>query len=219
MNLTKALITIAGIAAASSVASADIYVSEIYGGLDGEDGTLDWFEVTWNGVGSFDTGTLYYEDDSADPLNAGSMSSFILNTGESAVFLLGAGAADIADFTSIWGPITNVGVANGGGNLGQAGDGVFLFDGNNAGASLIASQSFTGDHNASLATWEFDGLGGAQYSAVGVNGAYESASFFNDNLGLPGDQASLIGSPGAVPAPGVLAIIGLSGLVASRRQR
>lgn len=217
MNLTRALISIAGIAAISGLASADVYVSEIYSGLSGDDGTSDWFEVTWNGAGTFDTGTLYYEDDSMDPLNAGALDSFILNTGESAVFLIDSGAADIADFLNIWGAVSNVGLAAGGGGLGQGGDGVFLYDGNSAGANLVTSQSFNDGHNTSLATWEFDGLGGAQYSVVGVNGAYESASFFNDNY--PGEQATLVGSPGAVPAPGVIALLGLGGIFASRRQR
>lgn len=219
MKLTQAFIALAGVITATGIASADLYISEIYAGLSGEDGTLDWFEVTWNGAGTFDTGTLWYEDDSMDPTNAGAVDSFILNTGESAVFLLGASAADLTDFTALWGSVSNLGSASGGGNLGQSGDGVFLYDGNTAGAALIASQSFIGDHNATLATWEFDGLGGAQYSAIGVNGAYESASFFNDNLGLPGDEASLIGSPGTVPAPGVLAMVGLGGLIAARRHR
>ncbi len=216
MKIAATLVVLAGIA---SVASADVYVSEIYGGLSGEDGTNDWFEVTYNGAGTFDTGSLFYEDDSADPTNAGAMTSFILSSGESAVFVLGADATDLATFTSIWGAVANLGSATGGGNLGQSGDGVFLYDGNSAGATLVTSQSFTGDHNTTFATWEFDAMGNAQYSVDGVNGAYTSASFFNDNLGLPNDEAALIGSPGAVPTPGTVALLAVGGLVGTRRRR
>jgi hypothetical protein len=216
MKIAATLVVLAGIA---SVASADVYVSEIYGGLSGEDGTNDWFEVTYNGAGTFDTGTLFYEDDSADPTNAGAMTSFILSSGESAVFVLGADATDLATFASIWGAVVNLGSADGGGNLGQSGDGVFLYDGNSAGATLVTSQSFTGDHNTTLATWEFDALGNAQYSVDGVNGAYTSASFFNDNLGAPNDSIALIGSPGAVPTPGTVALLAVGGLVGTRRRR
>ncbi len=216
MKIAATLVVLAGIA---SVASADVYVSEIYGGLSGEDGTNDWFEVTYNGAGTFDTGTLFYEDDSADPTNAGAMTSFILSSGESAVFVLGADATDLATFTSIWGAVANLGSASGGGNLGQSGDGVFLYDGNSAGATLVTSQSFSGDHNTTLATWEFDAMGNAQYSVDGVNGAYTSASFFNDNLGAPNDSIALVGSPGAVPTPGTVVLLAVGGLVGTRRRR
>ena len=39
------------------------------------------------------------------------------------------------------------------------------------------------------------------------------------NLGLPGDMASLVGSPGSVPTPGALALLGLGGLMGARRRR
>jgi len=52
-----------------------------------------------------------------------------------------------------------------------------------------------------------------------VNGAYESNAFFNDNLGLPGDQATLIGSVGTVPTPGSAALLLTGGLVGLRRRR
>lgn len=215
MNKIALLALIAG----TSAASADLAVTEIYAGLTGEDGTPDWFELTWTGVGTFDTGSLFFEDDSADPLNAGSMTSFVLNSGESAVFLLGGGAADITDFTNIWGSVANLGVANGGGNLGQGGDGVFLFDGNSAGANLIATASFPAYNGDELATFEIDAMGNASFSVAGVNGAYESNAFFNDNIGGANNEVTLIGSPGVVPTPGAAALLGLGGLMAGRRRR
>ena len=56
-------------------------------------------------------------------------------------------------------------------------------------------------------------------SVLGVNGAFASETFFNDNLGLPNNEATLVGSPGVVPAPGAAALLALGGLVGARRRR
>lgn len=209
-----ALLALIGVAGA---ASADLLITEVYAGVTGEDGTADWFEVTWTGAGSFDTGGLFYDDESADPtVNAG-LTSFILNTGESAVFLQDSDAIGIADFGAVWGSVANVGIAAGGGGLSQNGDGIFLFDGNTAGANEVASVlfgSFTG-----TATLEFDVLGNSQQSQIGINGAFASNTFFNDNIGGAEEEIFLIGSPGVVPAPGAVALLGLGGIVAGRRRR
>lgn len=215
----KKLMGIAVCAAAATVASADLYVSEIFCGLDGPDGTADWFEVTWTGAGTFDTGTLFFEDDSLDPLNAAQLSSIMLSTGQSAVFLISGNAADVSVFESIWGAGISVGLTDGPG-LGQGGDTVALYDGNFAGANLITSAAYPGNDGGQLETYAYDSLGNVSLSQVGVNGAYASNPFFNDNIGVgPDFMISLIGSPGAVPTPGAVALLGLGGLVATRRRR
>ena len=61
--------------------------------------------------------------------------------------------------------------------------------------------------------------GSAMLSVLGLNGGYESESFFNDNLGLPGDQATIIGSIGLVPTPGSASLLIIGGLVGMRRRR
>lgn len=215
-----ALGSIAGLA---GIASADLMVTEAFVGLSGEDGTVDWIELTNMGMAPLNTGDFKYDDDSADPLDAGTLDSFVLAPGESAVFLISDddGPSNDDDFTSalgefaaIWGDVDNVGLTNGGGNLGQGGDEVVIFD---AMDMIVASAVTPGDLSGELATIDF--VSGAALSQVGVNGAYESNPFFNDNLGLPNDQATLIGSPGAIPAPGAFAAMGVAGVAASRRRR
>lgn len=202
---------------ATGTASADLLITEIYAGVTGEDGTEDWFEVTWTGAGTFDTGTLFYDDESADPTVNAAMSSFILNTGESAIFLIDAGDAEVLTFQTVWGSVDNVGFTTGGGGLSQNGDSVFVFDGNTAGANEIASVAFDGF--SGTATLEFDAAGNSSISQIGVNGAYASNPFFNDNIGGANNEIFLIGSPGAVPTPGAVALLGLGGLLAGRRRR
>ncbi len=204
---------------AVGTASADLLITEVYAGITGEDGTEDWFEVTWTGAGTFDTGILFYDDESADPTVNAPLDSFVLNTGESAVFLQDGDAAAITTFLDIWGPVANVGIAAGGGGLSQNGDGIFLFDGNLPGANVIASVAFDGSFANSGATIVFDAAGNASSAMLGVDGAYESAMFFNDNIGGDDNMISLIGSPGVIPAPGAVALLGLGGLVAGRRRR
>ncbi|USN99739.1 MAG: PEP-CTERM sorting domain-containing protein [Phycisphaeraceae bacterium] len=212
--------TAIAIAAAAGVASAGIEITETWTGLSGEDGTQDWIEVTYYGPGTFDTGTIYYDDSSASVADGGLLDSFILSNGESAVFLLDTAPVDdltystaIEEFTAIWGPVLNLGHTNGGGGLGQSGDEAYLLDAANNILDVLAYAA-SGD----LAT--FEKLGGiTRLSVLGENGAYESNPFFNDNLGLPDDTATLIGSPGAVPAPATVALLGLAGLGAASRRR
>lgn len=215
----KKAMGIAVLAVAASLASADLYISEIYCGLDGADGTADWFEVTWTGAGTFDTGALFFEDDSLNPLNAVQLSSIVLSTGQSAVFLISGNAGDITVFQSIWGNGAAVGLTNGPG-LGQGGDTVALYDGNSAGANTITSAAYPGNDGGQLETYAYDSLGNVSLSQAGVNGAYVSNPFFNDDLGVgPDFMISLIGSPGVVPAPAAGVLLGLGGFVATRRRR
>ncbi|MEZ6242753.1 MAG: hypothetical protein R3B57_06885 [Phycisphaerales bacterium] len=216
--MSKAIVSLLGVAGLCAVASADLQITEAFVGLDGEDGTADWFEVTWTGVGTFDTGTLWYDDDSADFGSAVQLSSIILNSGDSAVFLIG-GAGEIATFASVWGAGGNIGLATGGAGLGQSGDAVTLFDG---GGTLVDAVNTVGDHTLSgsmVFTFQYDDAGVQSDSVLGVNGAYESNQFFNDNLGVAGDMISIVGSPANLPTPGALALLGLGGLTATRRRR
>ncbi|MEZ6191750.1 MAG: lamin tail domain-containing protein [Phycisphaerales bacterium] len=211
-------IATAGLFAAT--AQANLQITEAWTGLSGEDGTGDWIEITNFGAGPIDTGIYYYDDDSASVASGGQLDSFILAPGESAIFLID-GPADgvtyataIEEFLAIWGPVANVGLTNGGGGLGQGGDVINLLDAANNVIDSLAYAS-SGD----LATFDdSDGDGIAPLSVLGVNGAYASATFFNDNLNLPNDQATLIGSPGVVPEPASLLLAGLGGLVLMNRR-
>ncbi|MFI4897463.1 MAG: hypothetical protein ACIARR_06525 [Phycisphaerales bacterium JB059] len=207
---------IAGMVAVSALgagAMADIEITEAFVGLSGEDGTSDWFEITWTGAGTFDTGTLWYDDDSADFASADQLSSIILNTGESAVFIIDD-ASGFADFTAVWGGGILLGFADGSG-LGQGGDGITLFD---AGGTIIESVVTVGEHTGVggvFATFQYDAAGNQTDSVLGVNGAYQSGVFMDEDEGA----RSLIGSPGRVPAPGSAALLALGGLVGARRRR
>jgi len=210
---------------AAGSASAQVQITEIYPGITGEDGTNFWFEVTNTSGANFDTGNLFWDDDSPNQLDGSALDSFVLAPGESAVFLIADDLTDVTDtvnfsntiteFESVWGSVVNVGITNGGGGLSQNGDSVNLsFDG---GLSFPISLVFGSGFANSGAT--IDSTGAPTDSVLGVNGAYQSNSFFNDNIGDVNNQYSLIGSPGTVPAPASVALLGLGGLAAARRRR
>ena len=210
----------------ASTASANLQITEVYSGVSGEDGTADWIEVTNFGAVSIDTGDFYYDDISANVPEGGQLDSFVLAPGETAIFLISLNLTEelvddvtyanvVEEFLGIWGPVPNVGITNGGGSLGQPADTANILDtGNNV------VDSFAYASSGVLATFDdSDGDGTGPLSVVGVNGAYESNVFFNDNLGLPNDEATMIGSPGVVPEPASLALVGLGGLAMLKRRR
>ncbi|QDT67528.1 hypothetical protein MalM25_04270 [Planctomycetes bacterium MalM25] len=204
---------------ASLFAAGNLQITEVYAGITGEDGTPDWFELTNLGDMSISTGGLFYDDESADPAVNAPLDDFTLAPGESAIFLQDGEAADIALFESVWGAGINVGIAAGGGGLSQNGDAVFIFDSNvlDANTNIIDSVSFDGF--GGTATLEFTPAGVGTTSVVGVNGAYESNAFFNDNIGDAQNMITLVGSPGfAVPEPtaALLAALAACGFAARR---
>jgi hypothetical protein len=199
----------AGLAMApSAMAAIDLQITETWTGLSGEDGTADWIEVTNFGDTVADTGNYWYDDNGPTIGSGGNLDSFLLGQGESAVFLLDTAPADInyttavEEFEAIWGLIANLGQTNGGGNLGQGGDSANLMLGDGTVIDTLAYAS-SGDFPT------FENLNNTvQLSVDGVNGAYESAQFFNDNIGpTPDFLVSMVGSPGAVPEPASILLL------------
>jgi hypothetical protein len=213
---------IAALALAAGLAQANIVITEVFIGLNGEDGTQDWYELTNTGTTAIDL-TGWRMDDSSASFASGVALSGSIAAGQSAIFVIGSAAVDnvsfansIAEFQGIWNYSGQIASTSGSGvGLSQDGDGVNIF---NAGGTLIDSMSYGAIAGTELFTVEI-GPDGQRFSVLGENGAYQSDAFFNDNLGLPGNSASLVGSPGVVPVPGVAALLALGGIAAGRRRR
>lgn len=180
-----------------SVTQADINdarITEVYVGISGADGTQDWIEVTNTGTTPIDTSELFYDDVSADILEAGQLDSFILGPGESAIFLEEADAVNevkfgssVEEFLGIWGPTLNVGLTNGGGGLGGGGDAANIMD---SSGKVIDTLEYDASLAGGLFTIENNG-NGLRQSVAGENGAFESNPFEDQ----PGNFVTLIGSP------------------------
>jgi len=210
--------TIAAIALATVAGSAvaQLQITEVYTGIDQQDGTEDWFELTNFGPSDVSTAGLFYDDAPADIAKLAALSDLTVGAGESVIFLLTDDlSAGLAEFQAVWGnqfDASNVGFVDGSG-LGQSGDGVNIFSSNTDLNDLI--DSFSYDASGTLQTFDvFSQAGGL--SVLGEGGAYASNPFFND---AAGDDIQLIGSPGAIPAPAAVALAGVAGLAATRRRR
>jgi hypothetical protein len=206
--------------AIQSPGAANFRISEVYAGVSGNDGTADWIEVTNFGDMTGDTSTLFYDDSSADIDDAGQLDAFGLLPGASAVFLLEADPVDdslLADsmtqFTSVWGSGILLGLTNGGGGLGNGGDAAFLLD---ASGNIIDSAEYDESLGGMLNTIDYSSS--PALSEIGINGAYESAPYDDDE----GNPVTLIGSPGTatIPEPSSI-LLGFLGFIgfATRRRR
>lgn len=222
MNTKWTVAALALTAGAASADLADLRITEAFAGLSGPDGTADWIELTNTGGSTISLGGLFYDDASADITAGGDLPAFDLLPGASVVILVdvdiadGDGPAAIAEFESIWGAGIDVFATEGGGLSNDSGDTIFILDGSGDVVTVVDTPaSLVG----ALATIDYVS-GPATGSVLGVNGAYESAQFVNEDLGLAPDfLVSLVGSPGRVPAPGAAALLGLAGLTVARRRR
>ncbi len=215
----KFAVSAAALALAAGIAAADINdlrVTEAWTGLSGPDGTADWIELTNTGATAVNLGGLYYDDASADITAGGALPAINLRAGGSVVILVDLDpvdrAAGVAEFKALWGDVRAF-ATQGGGLSNSDGDSIYILDSNGDTVTLADSPAaFVGQ----LATIDY--IGGTGLSQLGVNGAYESAPFANDNFGTAPDfLVTLVGSP--TPAPGAAGLLGVAGLVAVRRRR
>jgi len=225
------LITCAAIVAFAGGAAADLTdlrITEVYTGINGEDGTVDWFELTNLGGTDVSTANLWYDDSSNDAGENTMLPSITIPAGGSAVILIDAAPGDVATeialFNDIWNYSGLIGAINpDGGSIGQGGDEVNIYTGNATGLLPFLSVDTLSTSDTNAATIEYDVFGNGSFSVDGVNGAYLSDAFFNDNEPGQGngDSVQLIGSPGtaAIPAPGAAAVLGLAGVAGIRRRR
>ena len=179
-------------------------ITEIFSGQAGDDLTADWFEIKNTGNTAWVSGVdpdLYYDDESADPVDAVVVQGIAeIQPGASAIVLITDAAADVDVFVDVWSPVIDltgveIGIADGSG-LGGGGDAVTLWLGDPAGSTPIDTASYPD-------TDMFDGqsydVSLQAFSVVGnANGAVQTIALGGDNMDVPN-----IGSPGdglAVPA-------------------
>jgi len=213
----------AGLLTGAAQADFNLQVTEIWPGNNpGDNLTEDWFEVTNVGDMAWTAATdgdLYYDDESADVSDAVEMMSISsIAAGESVIYVDGD-STDVTEWVNLWNPVLSalpqVGYHDGSG-LSGGGDAVTLFlDAND-------DQDVTGEIIDSEAYPNADPSGGQSYdvllgtfSTVGNAAGAVATTTLNDV-----DQPA-IGSPGTIPEPGSLALLGLGGLalIGARRRR
>lgn len=218
-KFAKLFAGLAALTLATGAFAAPVFeITEVYIGLKGEDGTPDWIEVTNTGDMAGSTLGLYYDDESLDAGEAGNLPDVTLQPGASMILLTGVDfgeeANDISNFHAIWGTSSGVYATNGGGGLSQDGDTAGLVLADN---TVVDAVTYPGVDDFNTSTFDVTS-GSPVLSQVGVNGAYESNPFFNDNIGGPENEVTLIGSPLLIPEPATLTLLAIVGLAAIRRR-
>ncbi|MFG0326698.1 MAG: PEP-CTERM sorting domain-containing protein [Phycisphaerales bacterium JB037] len=215
MKFTKlAIASVAGLCAATAAADFDLQITEIWMGNEpGSNLSEDWIEITNFGTMTWTAaidGDLWFDDVSADTGDAALMSGVpSIAPGESVIFVDG-GATGAANWLTLWGFGGQVGSYEGAG-LGQGGDAVAIWI--SAGIPVGSPDDFEAYPDANLNGGQsWDVVLGA-FSTVGNL----SNAFATGTVNDEGQPA--IGSPGTIPAPGSLALLGLGGLAAARRRR
>lgn len=230
------------LAATTAVAQPNLQITEIFPGVatsGASDVTEDWFELTNFGDAPWvfaTDGSLYYDDESEDPLTADLMTlpgATEIGVGLSIVYVNG-GLAGRDDFLSAFPTVDPaiVGYFDGAG-LGGGGDTVVVFTGDSnfpddgiSNEMEIARGSYP-DQDLAVESGEvidgatFDVLNG-KWSVEGGAGAFASAA--TTNIGTPEmpNEVSIIGSPGvAVPEPASVALVAAAmlGMAAMRSRK
>lgn len=197
----------------------------------GTGGTADWIEVTNYGTSAVSMVGLRMDDNSYSfAASVALLGVTSLAAGESAIFFENtAPTAPIAAFQSYWSGLSGVqvGYYNGSGagvSFGSGGDAAVIFSSTGTEVSLRAA--FGPATPGSSFYWGYDATTGAfDANYVGVNNAglvsmigTIGTQVTGLSSGTPTNTGSL-GTAIGVPAPGAIALVGVAGLVGSRRRR
>ncbi|MBM4099765.1 MAG: lamin tail domain-containing protein [Planctomycetes bacterium] len=197
----------------------------------GTSGTADWIEVTNYGNSAVSMVGMRMDDNSYSfATSVALLGVTSLAAGESAIFFENtAPAAPIAAFKSYWSGLSGVqvGYYNGSGagvSFSAGGDAAVIF--NSTGSEISLRAAFGQATTGSSFYWGYNAATGAfDASYVGVNnaGLVSSVGTIGTQVtglssGTPTNTGSL-GTAIGVPAPGAVALVGVAGLVGSRRRR
>ncbi len=197
-SFIKPLVYSLVVAMASTAAAQDLQVTEIWmGNQPGANLSEDWFEIVNVGqtpwVAGVD-GTLYYDDESADPAAADPIAGISdIQPGETVLVLVTDAGTDAVDaFVDLWAAVymvdaVEIGFVDGAG-LGQGGDAVALYIGQPDPGDLpvdfeaYPDADFNGGQSwdVDLQAFSVDGVNGA-VATIDVNDAMQPA------VGSPGN--------------------------------
>jgi hypothetical protein len=209
---------VAGLSTFASFANAAIIVSEVAPWSSGNS-TLasDWFELTNTGSSAVSLTGWKMDDDSASFSSSVALSGISsIAPGESVIFIETA-SSKAAQFKTLWfGPNApanlQIGQYSGSGiGLSTGGDQVNIFNS----SGVLQAKVIFGASDSVAPFQTFDNRAGINngtislLSQVGVNGAFAAAA----------SSVGEVGSPGLVPAPSALALLGAAGLVGRRSRK
>jgi MYXO-CTERM domain-containing protein len=206
-------IAVLAVVACASAAFADIRITEVSPTGSATFGS-DWFELTNFGASAVSITGWQMDDNSFNFANSVALNGISsIGAGESVVFIENTSGSNVSAFMAYWGGLPGVQVGYYGGSgvgLSSGGDGVIIFD---SGGTEITRQSFGAAPSPNGVTFGFD-PGSATFGEASVDGVHGAFLSTGQTAGV-----SDVGSPGVIPTPGALALLGIGGVAAARRRR
>ncbi len=183
--------------------AAELVITEIFPGQEGDDLTADWFEIRNDGTAPWVAGVdpdLYYDDESAAAADADLIQGLTtIAPGASAIVLITDNPDDITTFSDVWSPVIDlsgveIGYTDGAG-LGGGGDAVTLWLGDPMAtlpidtASYPATDSFDGQsYDVELQAFSVVGNANNAVATIALGGNAMDVP----NIGSPGDGMPIV---------------------------